>query len=95
MSRFVLKKAAAINSPVSRMLPMGTTIADTSGNAVGADVVCPSLTGAPNPTLMSPLDAAGQAALAAAGFPGVAIVIAPGNPGYVAPNSCGADGISP
>jgi hypothetical protein len=93
MSRFVLKKAAAITSPVSRMLPMGTTIADTTGNAVGGDVVCPSLT--PNATLMAPLDAAGQTALAAAGFPGVAIVIAPGNAGYVAPNSCGADGISP
>jgi hypothetical protein len=69
VSRFTLLRpmyAIPTNGQPQRLSP-GTNIADSSGNALAGDVVCPSLANSPN-TNMSPLDAAGVAAMAAAGI---------------------------
>jgi hypothetical protein len=92
MSRFVLTRAVAA-TPTNgqpKMFPVGTTFADSSGNAVGGDQVIPSLANTVSTKWAAPLDAAGQTALG-----GVPIVTAPGNAGYVAPLCAGIDSISP
>jgi hypothetical protein len=64
MSRFVLFGAVAGAPPNTpyRQWPTGTTIADSSGNAVAGDLVWPALAAAPN-NKMAPLDASGAAAM--------------------------------
>jgi hypothetical protein len=62
MARYWLKKAAYIDA-LSRRLPRGATIADTSGNAIAGDVVAPMLCTPPIASFLAPLDAAGQTAL--------------------------------
>jgi hypothetical protein len=67
MSRFVLIHAVAggpPNTPYQKFRP-GTTIADSSGNAVAGDIVWAALAAAPC-NAMAPLDASGAAAMVAA-----------------------------
>jgi hypothetical protein len=90
MARYRLN-AAIIGQPPSmpyQKLAAGRTIADSIGNAVGNDVVWPSLAAAPNATMV-PLDGAAQTIMQAA-FPNnplnVVTVV-----GGAAPSITGAD----
>jgi len=63
MSRFIMV-AAMVGAPPGGQLNRwgrGTTVADTSGNAVAGDLVWASLCVAPSPFNLAPLDAAGVA----------------------------------
>jgi hypothetical protein len=67
MARFILMHAVAgapPNTPYQKFRP-GTTIADSSGNAVAGDIVWPAMAAAPC-NAMAPLDASGAAAMVAA-----------------------------
>ncbi|SRR5258707_10942389 len=80
MSRVIMIQATDVSGI---RLGAGKTIADTSGNAVAGDLVWATLPNAPafttilRPALVRPLDAAAQTALATAGFPGIALWVAP------------------
>jgi hypothetical protein len=71
MARFLIINAVYGQPPSQhlRVWPRGTTIADSAANAIGSDVVWPSLCGSPPPTSLAPLDAAAQALM-----PGSSIV---------------------
>ncbi len=65
MSRFIMIAATfgvPPSGPAARY-GRGTTIADSAANAVGGDIVWPSLCTSPPPTLALPLDAAGSTAM--------------------------------
>ena len=65
MSRFIMT-AAIVGAPTSGQYnrwPRGTTIADTSGNAVAGDLVWPALCVVSSPVNLAPLDAAAQATM--------------------------------
>lgn len=62
--------------------PVGTTIADTAGNAVAGDVVWSALTSVPNPNQLIPLDS-----LAATAIGGTIGVWAPRSSGVTFPGS--------
>jgi hypothetical protein len=60
MARFILL-TPIVGGPIK--YPSGTTVADSTANAVGNDVVWPQLCAHPTPLAMAPLDAAAQALL--------------------------------
>jgi hypothetical protein len=60
MARFILLTPIA-RGPIK--YPSGTTVADSTGNAVGSDIVWPQLCAHPTPLAMAPLDGAAQSLL--------------------------------
>jgi hypothetical protein len=63
MARFICYAPVAGQPPNRpfQKFGSGTTFADSTGNAVGADIVWASLCAAPPAQYLAPLDAAGQA----------------------------------
>jgi hypothetical protein len=60
VSRFILL-TPIVRGPIK--YPSGTTVCDSTGTAVGADIVWPELCAHPTPLAMAPLDVAGQSLL--------------------------------
>jgi hypothetical protein len=99
MARYKLVVAVYIDA-IGRKLVPGTTIASDSGSALPGDLVLPALcvppavvqrysAGTPAWSQLVPLDAAGVAALVAAGLANAAIGMTP------FASATGADGVSP
>jgi hypothetical protein len=69
MPRFVTITAiygTAPTFPSGHLLPAGSTLADTAGNALAGDFVFPSFTAAPSKLNVAPLDASASAAMGGA-----------------------------